>query len=637
MSLVACSPVGDVPTHVSRSVASPLYPRASETREVVSLDGLWEFRADLAHRGRAEHWERAPLRETCPMPVPASVNELTNDVRVRDHVGWFWYEREVFVPEAWAGRSLWLRFGAVWHRAVVWIDGEPVTEHVGGFLPFEAEVGARLRAAGRHRLTVAVSNELDYSALPHGEVTASDGAGARKLRIHGDVYPHAGIHRSVWLCAYPRARVTDFTVRTRLGADGAAEVEFAIEQTGVSAEEASAVIELADADGVVVARAEGAEGVLRVERPRLWSPDTPHLYEARLSLGDACGRACDVYRQPVGLRTVEVRDGGFWLNGRPFVFRGFGKSEDTPLRGKAFDPAQAVRDLQLLRWTGANSIRTGHHPFAEEFLQLADRLGLAVIEEVAALSIWIPDEPTGAAAATEAGSEANWRPADQPRAQARPAGHGELRAATLAHHREQLGEMIARDKNHACVFMWSLGNEIDTTRPGSRTYFEAIAADARARDATRPITKVECMPCDETLIADLVDVISVNRYYGWYSDPGDLEMIAPQLTAELTRWHKRHGKPILLAEFGADAVAGLHQTPPTMFTEEFQADLIERYLDVCARLPFVIGAQVWTFADFLTTQGVKRVDGNKKGVFTRDRRPKLAAHRLRARWSATEN
>jgi beta-glucuronidase len=610
----------------ARALDSPLYPRASETREVVLLDGLWAFRADLEHRSGVQQWERTPLRETSPMPVPASVNELTTDARVRDHVGWFWYEREIHVPVAWAERSRWLRFGAVWHRARVWIDGARVAEHVGGYLPFEVEVGARLIPGRRHRLTVAVSNELDYTALPHGEVTDGETAGARRLRIHGDVYPHAGIHRSVWLCAYPQARIRDFSVSTRLGDDGAAEVDYTLEHTGGSSAEACLV--LLDSEGSVVASGVGEGGTLRVAQPRLWSPAAPFLYEVRLTLRAPDHQVLGVYRQPLGLRVVEVRDGGFWLNGRPFVFRGFGKTEDTPLRGKAFDAAQALRDLQLLRWTGANSIRTGHHPFAEEFLQLADQMGLAVIEEVAALSIWIPDEAAGA----RPEAEGVWRPADQPLAISPSARHAEFRAATLADHRAQLTEMIARDKNHACVFMWSLGNEIDTTRPGCRPYFESIAALARALDPTRPLTKVECMPCEDTQIGDLVDVIAVNRYYGWYTEAGELEEIGPKLEAELTRWFKRHGKPVLLAEFGADAVAGLHQTPAVMFSEEYQAELIERYLEVCERLPFVIGAQVWTFADFLTVQGVKRVDGNKKGVFTRDRRPKLAAHRLRARW-----
>jgi beta-glucuronidase len=518
----------------------------------------------------------------------------------------------------------------VWHRCVVWLDGVQVAEHVGGYLPFECEVSGGLVAGAAHRLTVAVSNELDYASLPHGDVIehpAEGGAAARRrLRVNGDVYPHAGLHRSVWLYATSAARVMDFTLRTRLTAQGA-QVNFVVEHDGNA--DARVNLRLRDSAGREVGCAEGVAGVLTLKTPELWSPERPALHEVEITLSDARGAVQDVYRQPVGLRTIAVREGRLELNGRPYTLRGFGKSEDTPLRGKAFDPVMALRDLQLLRWTGANSIRTGHHPFAEEFLQLADRVGLAVIEETAALSIWIPEDE---AANDVAAKDSGWRPAAAPLSEEQARRHTGLREATLAYHREHLRAMIARDKNHACVLLWSLGNEVDTSHAQSRAYFAEIAAAARAADPSRPITKVECLGHDETQVAEFVDVVSVNRYYGWYSDPGDLDVIEPQLTAELTRWHERHGKPVLLAEFGADAIAGLHQTPPVMFSEEYQAELIERYLAVCARLPFVIGAHVWTFADFLTAQGVKRVDGNKKGVFTRERRPKLAAHRLRARW-----
>jgi beta-glucuronidase len=619
---------------VPPSLQSPLYPRASETRELLCLDGVWSFRVDLAHQSRAASWEKSPLRAATPMPVPASINELTSEVRVRDHVGWFWYERSIHVPAGWADRSLWLRFGAIWHRALVWLDGQPITSHVGGYLPFEAEVSAFLIPGNCHRLTIAVSNELDYTALPHGEVLPPSENAPRRLRIHGDVYPHAGIHRSIWLSALPRARLTDFTLRTRLAEGGRAVVSYAATHTG--ADDNRLTLTLRTPAGELVAEQAGSSGEFVLAAPQLWSPASPTLYEVQLSLADSAGRRLDVYRQPVGLRTVAVAAGQFLLNGQPFVFRGFGKTEDVPWRGKAYDPVLALRDLQLLRWVGANSIRTGHHPFAEEFLQLADQLGIAVIEEAAALSIWIPDTDNVAKNASPlAATRTEWRPDAAPQNATPAPGHAELYAATFADHQLHLREMIARDKNHACIFLWSLGNEIDTTQPQSRPYFSALAALVRAADPTRPLTLVECMPCDETRVGDLADIISVNRYYGWYSDPGDLEVIAPELTAELTRWYARHRKPILLAEFGADAIAGLHQDPPTLFTEEYQAELIARYLTTCSELPFVVGTHVWTFTDFLTAQGVKRVDGNKKGVFTRERRPKLAAHRLRALWAVT--
>ena len=131
----------------------------------------------------------------------------------------------------------------------------------------------------------------------------------------------------------------------------------------------------------------------------------------------------------------------------------------------------------------------------------------------------------------------------------------------------------------------------------------------------------------------LADVICLNRYYGWYYCSGDLESAEKELRAELEKW-AAYDKPIVFTEFGADTVAGLHDATPVMFTEEFQVDYYEMNTRVFDDFPAVQGEQVWNFADFATSQGVVRVQGNKKGLFTRDRKPKMAAHFMRRRWLA---
>jgi beta-glucuronidase len=132
----------------------------------------------------------------------------------------------------------------------------------------------------------------------------------------------------------------------------------------------------------------------------------------------------------------------------------------------------------------------------------------------------------------------------------------------------------------------------------------------------------------------LTDVVCINRYYGWYSQGGQLEEAARVLATELDSLHRELGKPIVLTEFGADTLAGFHAEPPEMWSEEYQVEFLRRYLDVADARPFVVGLHVWNFADFKTTQGVLRAGGlNRKGVFTRDRRPKMAAHYLRQRWT----
>jgi beta-glucuronidase len=132
----------------------------------------------------------------------------------------------------------------------------------------------------------------------------------------------------------------------------------------------------------------------------------------------------------------------------------------------------------------------------------------------------------------------------------------------------------------------------------------------------------------------IFDVLCINRYYGWYVFGGRLEEGAAELARELDALHKMFGKPIVLAEFGTDTLPGSHSTPPEMWTEEYQVEYLRRYLDVADLRPFVAGMQVWNFADFKTGQGTSRAGGiNHKGVFTRDRRPKMAAHFLRERWT----
>ena len=133
-------------------------------------------------------------------------------------------------------------------------------------------------------------------------------------------------------------------------------------------------------------------------------------------------------------------------------------------------------------------------------------------------------------------------------------------------------------------------------------------------------------------VMHLADIIGVNRYPGWYLKPGRIDQIEPMFLEELKAWRERYGKAVMVSEYGADTVAGFHQVPAVMFTEEFQVEFLRaahRAFDAC---PFVIGEHVWNFADFRAKQDITRVDGNKKGVFTRDRRPKMAAHLLWERW-----
>ncbi|MFI0820220.1 beta-glucuronidase [Streptomyces sp. NPDC021098] len=589
-----------------------LRPQDGPTRERRSLGGLWRLRLDPEGTGRAEGWWRSPLAAAVDVPVPASYNDIFPDAAVRDHVGDAWYQTSVWVPSRWAGERAVLRFDAATHRATAWVDDTEVVAHEGGYTPFEADVTAHLRPGAEHRVTVVVNNELTWESIPPGRVEERPD-GRRTQRYFHDFFNYAGLHRPVWLYTTPRTHISDITVATSFeGTTGV--VDYRVDGTG----EAHAVrVALRDASGAEVATATGAVGTLRVPDVHPWAPGDGYLYELGATLVDAAGDVVDDYRQPVGVRTVEVRGRQFLINGSPFYFKGFGKHEDAAVRGRGHDDVLMVHDFALLEWTGANSFRTSHYPYAEEVLDYADRHGVVVIDETAAvgLNLNIGGGVFKSGKVTTFSSDTI----------------GERARRT---HLEAIRELVARDKNHPSVVLWSIANEPDNVQPEARDYFAPLAAETRRLDPTRPVAYVNALmgSPDQCTVTDLFDVVLLNRYYGWYFGPDDLVAAETELEAELRQWSERHDKPIVITEYGADTYPGLHSAVPSPWTEEYQTELLDVYHRVFDRVDAVVGEQIWHFADFATAPGVFRVDGNKKGVFTRERRPKSAAFSLRARW-----
>ena len=129
-----------------------------------------------------------------------------------------------------------------------------------------------------------------------------------------------------------------------------------------------------------------------------------------------------------------------------------------------------------------------------------------------------------------------------------------------------------------------------------------------------------------------MDVVCINRYYGWYNLAGNLDIAQQALEEEFAFWTKV-GKPIILAEYGADAISGMHAVVPEMFTEEYQVQYLEKMNAILDKFDFVVGEMPWNFADFDTQQGPMRAGGNHKGLFNRDRTPKMAAYAIKKRWT----
>lgn len=592
-----------------------LKPQATATRELVNLDGLWGFALIQDDSQSDQSWTQ-PVPKGLEAPVPASYNDIFVDRHIHDHVGWVRYQRQVRVPRGWREERYFIRVEAATHKGRVYVNDKFVVEHVGGYTPFDAEVTDLVQPGESFTLTIAVNNELDNTTIPPGKIEVAEN-GKKIQTYHHDFYNYSGLARSVWLYSVPKQYIDDVTVVTDVqGTAGIVRYKIATSDLR-SGEKVS--VSVADEEGNVVGEAAGADGEVKIESTKLWQPGAAYLYQTRATIEDASGKILDTYTVSTGIRTVVVSGTKFLINNKPFYFTGFGKHEDTAVRGKGHDPAYMVHDFQLMDWIGANSFRTSHYPYAEEVMEFADRQGIVVIDETPAvgLNLAITSGLFGGV------KTPTWSPTT-------------CNDKTREANAQAIRELIARDKNHACVVLWSITNEPSSSEEGAREFFEPLVKLTRELDPSRPICFINVMfaTYDKDLISDLFDVLCLNRYYGWYMQMGDLEAAEIKLEEELLGWEKKYQKPMIMTEYGADTLAGMHSLHDLPWSEEFQVRFYEMYHRVHDRVTSMVGEQVWNFADFQTSIQIFRVDGNKKGIFTRDRKPKAVAHSLKKRWTA---
>lgn len=598
-----------------------LFPQQNTHRVVLDLSGFWRFRADSEDAGEEDRWMDRPLpvdAGTMRIAVPGAWNEQLAERGLKNYVGAAWYETEVTLPARLTEEQrVRLFVGAADHRAAVWCNGVAVGRHEGGYLPFELDLTAVWQPGRLNRLTLCVDSRLTLDTLPQDlDPTAYPYNQPDYDRRHYfpparfDFFTYGGLTRSVYLHLTPATRLERLVV----DADLSGQVTMAATVMG-DAKRAEVVVFNRDGLAVGSAAAPVDEGTaslgMTLADVQPWCPADPHLYRAAVALYDRDGDCVDVYEERFGIREVQVDGGQLLLNGEPLYLAGFGKHEDVPIIGRGQFKAVYVRDFELMRWAGANSFRTSHYPYDEEMLRLADELGFLVIDEVPSVSLGFYSDD-----------------------------FDDL-APLLDTHKRFMTDLIARDRNHPSVIAWSVVNEANLwgepyyQNAASRRYFSEVYAHTKSLDATRPVIAVTFPGhgADDDALIDC-DLIGINRYYGWYSEPADLAHAAERLAAELDLLYETHGKPIMVTEFGADTVAGVHSTTMQLFSEEYQEAFIQTYNRVIESRPFCIGAHVWNFADFYTAQNHRRVVHNLKGVFTRNRTPKRVAFTLRQHWQS---
>jgi len=562
-------------------------------REMIDLSGFWHFKPDPEKKGEEERWyEQQSFQAWDKLYVPAPWNE--QDSAYTWYMGTAWYEREFWLPKDWSGKLVLAGFEGVNYKAKVWVNSVYLGEHEGGFTPFTFRAEKALKFGESNRVVVMVDNTLTKKTIPPGE-------GMNKTYF--DFFHYGGIYREAYLLAVSKLHLKDVWIRTDLkGTEGTLDID--LEVISELEKQYFCRLNLEVLDGQELTAESRISFMINpnaektvyqkivVKGVKPWSPESPHLYTLRATLTSA-DQEMDKKDTRFGIRTVKVEDGKLLLNGRPIFLKGCARHEDFPVLGKTLHGAVLRKDYGLMKELGCNSFRTSHYPYSRSHLDFADENGFLVVLETPAVGLWKGVERL-----------------DDPE--------------IIEKVRRTTRETIQRDRSRPSVIMYSLFNEPGSDREEFRTLLQAAKEEAAKTDPTRPITFASCRHLEDKAL-DMVDVLCHNFYYGWYLLCGELEEAGKVLSKTLDEIHEKHpGKPIVVTEFGADAIAGVHRDPPEMWSEEYQAEMIKTYWKVLLSKDYVAGGHIWNFADFRVGQSPGRTTLNRKGIFTRTREPKLS-------------
>src|SRR5438552_1127248 len=519
-----------------------------EGRTSISLDGSWNSIVDPYETGiqsryflNAKPKTKSDLVEydfarSPKLRVPGDWNMQRESLLFYE--GPVWYQRDFSYQKRPHTRTF-VHFGAANYQARVWLNVNRLGEHTGGFTPFYFEITDQI-ADGENSLVVEVDNTRRADGVP---------------ALHTDWWNYGGLTSSVRLVELPEEFIADYSVQ--LAKNHTDQIEGWVQIKGTPREN-TVTVEIPEARQKQTAQVDSTgRASFRMQfKPELWSPDKPKLYRVVLSVGN------DYVTDHIGFRTIETRGTQILLNGKPVFLRGICLHEEAPFRsGRAFSEED---DRTLLSWAkelGANFVRLAHYPHNEEMIRLADQMGLLVWEEVPVY--W----------------DLQWQ-----------------NPSTLENAKSQLREVIARDRNRAAIVLWSMSNETPIEE-GRTEFLKQLITYARQLDSTRLITSAlnhtDRSGENRTLndpIGEYLDVLGLNEYIGWYEGtPED---------AERTRWNFAFNKPVIISEFGAGAVFGLHGDAETRFTEEYQAKLFQHQLAMLQHIPGLAGMSPWVLMDF---------------------------------------
>jgi beta-glucuronidase len=585
-ALVICAQAAAGPSTPSTLIAN------IPGRTTMSLNGAWHAIVDPFDNGKGNFFRDQKARSKSDLVeysfdaspvlnVPGDWNTQRDELMFYE--GPVWYRRE-FSYQKHAGKREFVYFGAVNYQTTVYLNGQKLGEHEGGFTAFNFEATALLRD-GANSLIVEVNNARRVENVP---------------TVKFDWWNYGGITRDVSLVELPSTFIQDYSVQLSRGStheiSGWVRFNGPVSKHEVTIQIPEAGIEyktLTDVDGH--ANFSFDANVLACgKRPasqcsaalNLWSPENPKLYRVVIS-GEG-----DSVADEIGFRTIEVQGAKILLNGKPIFLRGISMHEEAPFRGgRAFSTEDAQTLLGWVKELGCNFVRFAHYPHNENEIRLADRMGLMVWSEIPVY--W----------------DIDW-----------------TNPATLANAETQLRDMIARDHNRAAVILWSIANETPV-KPERLTFLKQLAQDARELDSTRLITSAmnhvdNTGPDERTLndpLADSLDVLGLNEYLGWYGgSPED---------GDKMQWKLAVDKPLIVSEFGGGAPFGRHGDTDERWTEEYQDNLFQHQIAMIGRMPNLVGMTPWVLMDFRSPlrmlPGVQDYH-NRKGVISDRGQRKMA-------------
>lgn len=581
------------------ATAAPTLLVDVDHREATSLDGDWHYIVDPYFRGlysfhhevlkdgyaldkegpqTGNGFAEYSFAKSPTLKVPGDWN--TQAERLYFYEGPLWYQRDFNFNPA-LNTRVFFHIGAANYKSILFVNGQRICEHEGGYTPFDCEVTAVLKA-GRNFAVINVDNTRLADGIPTRET---------------DWWNYGGLTRDVSLVTVPTSFIDDYELHLDRAdhrtIKGYVHVVDAAPGTKVHVEIAELKVKAdatVDAAGRAAVTLVPAAGALQV-----WGPGHPKLYRVALHAG------ADNLVDEMGFRTIEVQGTKILLNGKAVFLKGMSVHAEAPFRtGRAYSDADVKTLMDWAQELGCNYLRLAHYPHDQRMTREADKRGVMIWSEVPVYWAVHFEDP-----------------------------------AVLAKAEQQLAEMIRRDRDKASVLLWSVANETPSTAART-TFLTTMANRARELDPERLITAallVHGGPNHTKVVDDplgkALDVIGANEYIGWYEQtPED---------AATTTWTIAYDKPLLMSEWGGAAKAGLHGGEHERWTEEYQALIYRNQLTMLNKIPQLRGMSPWILMDFRSP--VRQLPGvqdgfNRKGLIAPDGTKKAAFFILQKAYKA---